>query len=149
MRSHHDRITLRSKAALQASSAAMETSAAPMTGYVTGDTLDYKLGTIGSALSPSALRAAVANLDRSGARQAVESTVDDYKMNEDIDAAYVQNKFHFDDWSLLAGVRAEHTSFKANGQQIDEDANLVAVQRQSSKWNLFWTYAASMSSFIL
>jgi TonB-dependent receptor len=111
------------------------TAARAMAGYVTADTLDYKLGNIGYALNPAALRAAVAKLDRSGARLALESTVDDYKMNEDIDAAYLQNKFRFDDWSLLAGVRAEHTSFKANGQQIDEDALLAPVQRQRSYTN--------------
>jgi TonB-dependent receptor len=110
-------------------------AARAMTGYVTGATLDYKLGTIGTALSPSALRAAVAGLDRTSARLALESTVDDYQMSEDIDAAYVQNKFHFDDWSLLAGVRAEHTRFQANGQQIDADAALAAVQRQRSYTN--------------
>jgi TonB-dependent receptor len=106
-----------------------------MAAYVTGDTLDYKLGNIGYALNPSALRAAVAGRDRAGARLALESTVDDYRMSEDIDAAYVQNKFHFNDWSLLAGVRAEHTRFQANGQQIDDDTALAAVQRQRSYTN--------------
>jgi TonB-dependent receptor len=110
-------------------------AARAMAGYVTGDTLDYKLGNIGYALNPSALRAAVAGRDRAGARLALESTVDDYRMSEEIDAAYVQNKFHFNDWSLLAGVRAEHTRFQANGQQIDDDAALAAVQRQRSYTN--------------
>jgi TonB-dependent receptor len=110
-------------------------AARAMTGYVTGDTLDYKLGTIGVGLNPAALRAAVAGLDRSKARLALESTVDDYKMSEDIDAAYVQNKFHFDDWSLLAGVRAEHTKFAADGQQIDEDAAVASVARQRAYTN--------------
>jgi TonB-dependent receptor len=116
-------------------SSAFTSAARAMPGYVTGDTVDYQLGTIGPALNPAALRAAVATLDRSRARLALESTVDDYTMQEDIDAAYVQNTFHFADWTLLAGVRAEHTRFTANGQQIDEDASLAAVQRQRSYTN--------------
>lgn len=111
------------------------TAARAMTGYVTADTLDYKLGQIGPALNPASLRAAVAGLDRSGARLALESTVADYTMNEDTDAAYLQNQFRFDDWSLLAGVRAEHTRFDASGQQIDAAAQLAPVQRQRSYTN--------------
>jgi TonB-dependent receptor len=39
-------------------------------------------------------------------------------MNENIDAAYIQNSFHFDDMSILLGTRMERTQFDASGNKI-------------------------------
>ncbi len=92
-----------------------------MTAFTAQHTLDYALGTIGTAISPALVRARVAGLDRSGALLAAESALDDFAMTEDIDAMYAQSNFTRGDWSVLAGVRAERTRFRAAGQQVAED----------------------------
>nr|WP_315398738.1 TonB-dependent receptor [uncultured Duganella sp.] len=105
--------------------------------YVTGNELDYKLGRIGSAIDPAAIRRLVATLPRTGARLVVDSTIDDYRMHEDIDAGYVQNSIDLDAWHVLAGVRAEHTKFDAAGSRVNEaDASFSAVggKRSYTNW---------------
>lgn len=89
-----------------------------MSGFVGTHQLDYAFGPIGTALNPAAVRARVAGLPRAGAQQAAESALDDFSISEDIDAAYVQGTLARGAWSLLAGVRAERTRFRALGQQI-------------------------------
>ncbi|HEX7987758.1 MAG TPA: TonB-dependent receptor [Duganella sp.] len=104
--------------------------------YVTGSELDYKLGRIGKAIDPAAIRRLVAGLKRADARLLVDSTVDDYRMDEDIDAAYVQNSIDLDAWHLLAGVRAEHTKFDAAGARVnEEEESFDAVTRRRSYTN--------------
>ncbi|MEV4781831.1 TonB-dependent receptor [Burkholderia sp. LMU1-1-1.1] len=104
--------------------------------YVTGNDLDYKLGRIGKAIDPAAIRRLVAGLKRADARLLVDSTIDDYRMHEDIDAAYVQNSFDIDAWHLLAGVRAEHTKFDAAGSRVnEEEESFDAVNRKRSYTN--------------
>jgi TonB-dependent receptor len=105
-----------------------------MASFVENRQLDYKLGMIGSAIDPSIVRARVAGLDRAGARLAAESTINDFSMSEDIDSAYVRNTFSKDAWRLLAGVRAEHTSFDATGSQVNGSA-ITPVQRNRSYTN--------------
>ncbi|MBB3220149.1 TonB-dependent receptor [Pseudoduganella umbonata] len=89
-----------------------------MSGFVGTHQLDYAFGPIGAALDPGAVRARVASLPRAGAQLAAESALDDFEINEDIDAAYVQGTLARGAWSLLAGVRAERTRFRALGRQI-------------------------------
>jgi TonB-dependent receptor len=104
--------------------------------YISGNELDYKLGRIGSAIDPAAIRRLVGGLNRAGARVLAGSTVDDYRMNEDIDAAYMQNSVDIDAWHVLAGVRAEHTKFDAAGSRVNEEtASFDAVTRQRSYTN--------------
>ena len=107
-----------------------------MADYVTADQLDYKLGRIGNAISPAAIRKLVAGLSRANARVLADSTIDDYRMKEDIDAAYVQNSVDLDTWHVLAGVRAERTRFDAAGSRVDEQAGSIgAVKRDRSYTN--------------
>lgn len=92
-----------------------------LTAFVGNHQLDYALGTIGTAIDPALLRARVAGLPRDAARLAVESALDDFRMKEDIDAGYLQASFSRGPWWLLAGVRAEHTKFAADGFQAADD----------------------------
>ena len=105
-----------------------------LSGFVAGHELDYALGRIGTAIDPARVRARIAGLDRAGARLAAESSIDDYRMNEDIDAAYVQNGLVLDAWRLLAGVRAERTRFDAAGSQVEDDA-ITPLRRSRSYTN--------------
>ncbi|HEX8604996.1 MAG TPA: TonB-dependent receptor [Pseudoduganella sp.] len=99
-----------------------------MSAFVAAHQLDYAFGPIGTALDPAAIRARVANLPRAGARQAAESALDDFALREDIDAAYMQGTLGRGAWSLLAGVRAEHTRFGAAGQQV-ADGDTITPRR--------------------
>ncbi|NRR30289.1 TonB-dependent receptor [Oxalobacteraceae bacterium] len=105
-----------------------------MSAFVGAETLDYKLGNIGSAIDPALVRARIAGLNRAGARLLSESTLNDYKMNEDIDAAYLQNSMSFHAWNVLAGVRAERTRFVALGSQVS-GSSITPVQRSRSYTN--------------
>jgi TonB-dependent receptor len=103
--------------------------------FVGTSQLDYALGTIGSAIDPALIRARVANLPRAGARLAVESALDDFRMKEDIDAGYLQATFARGPWWLLAGVRAEHTRFTASGFQVeDETIGTRSAGRSYTNW---------------
>ncbi len=92
-----------------------------MTAFTGGRQLDYALGTIGAALDPALIRARVAGLARAGARLAAESALDDFRMKEDVGAAYLQATLARGPWWLLAGVRAERSRFAADGFQVEED----------------------------
>ncbi|PHV07150.1 TonB-dependent receptor [Janthinobacterium sp. BJB412] len=116
-------------------------SGVSMAGFVQGQELDYPLGRIGTAIDPALVRARVAGLDRNAARLALESTINDYKMNEDIDAAYVQDSLTLDAWHLLAGVRAERTRFEASGSQVS-GAVATPLQRERSYTN--WLPSAQL-----
>ena len=94
---------------------------ASMSAFVGPRQLDYKLGSIGHAIDPALVRARLAGLARDPARVADESALDDFAMAEDIDAAYLQASLRRGAWSLLAGVRAERTRFRAMGSQVSED----------------------------
>ncbi len=105
-----------------------------MASFVQDHQLDYPFGQIGAALDPAAIRARVAGLDRNAARLATESAINDFTLNEDIDSAYFQNTLSQGDWRLLAGVRAEHTSFDAAGVRTRGSA-ITALQRSRSYTN--------------
>jgi len=108
---------------------------ASMASFVQDRQLDYPFGPIGKALDPTAIRARMAGLDRSnGARLAAESAINDFTLNEDIDAAYLQNTLSQGDWRLLVGVRAEHTAFAAAGVRTSGGA-ITPLQRSRSYTN--------------
>jgi TonB-dependent receptor len=92
-----------------------------MSAFTSGGTLDYALGTIGTAIDPALVRARVAGLDRDAAKLVAESALDDFGMKEDIAAAYLQGSVSRDAWTVLAGVRAERTRFTADGNQVEDD----------------------------
>ncbi|AZP10701.1 TonB-dependent receptor [Undibacterium parvum] len=96
--------------------------------------LDYQLGRIGQGINPALIRARVAGLNRDAAKLVLESNLNDYRMHEDIDAAYLQNAFDSDAWHVLAGVRMEKTSFDASGSQVS-GTKLQALQRENAYTN--------------
>ncbi|MBC3910972.1 TonB-dependent receptor [Undibacterium umbellatum] len=103
-----------------------------MTSFVQNQALDYPLGNIGTAISADLVRARVAGLDRNAARLTLESAINDYKINENIDAAYLQNSFDTDALHILAGARVERTQFDAAGTKVTGGTSLQAINRQRS-----------------
>lgn len=103
--------------------------------FVGARQLDYKLGRIGYAIEPALVRARIAGLDRAGARLDAESALDDFRMREDIDAAYLQASLRSGAWWLLAGVRAERTRFDARGNQVaDDEISARSAGRSYTNW---------------
>jgi TonB-dependent receptor len=94
------------------------------------DSVDYSYGEYGPAISSSAVYDFLETIDRSEYLEDEESRIDDFNMNEDIDAAYLQNTFSKDMWRLLVGVRYESTDFSAEGSGI-EDGNFQAVKAEN------------------
>lgn len=103
-----------------------------MSAFVQNQALDYPLGNIGTAISADLIRARVAGLDRNAARLVLESAINDYKINENIDAAYLQNSFDTDNLHILAGARVERTQFDAAGTQVTGGTSLQAINRNRS-----------------
>ncbi|MBL8329728.1 MAG: TonB-dependent receptor [Rubrivivax sp.] len=84
-----------------------------------GPAVDFALGPIGPGIDPVLVRQRLATLPRAGARLARESATNDYRMQEDIDAGYLQVSVDLSPrWNILAGARNERTQFRAEGSQI-------------------------------
>lgn len=92
--------------------------------------LDYPLGRIGAGINPDLIRQRVASLPRDAAKLVRESAINDYRMNENIDSAYLQGGLDLSErLNVLAGVRVERTRFEARGLQIDSSNALQALER--------------------
>ncbi|MES2014983.1 MAG: TonB-dependent receptor [Pseudomonadota bacterium] len=97
--------------------------------------LDYPLANLGPGISAALIRARVAPLERAAARLLAASSLNDYTMNEDIDAGYLQAGVDIGNWRLLAGVRNERTSFDARGSQVAANGVApVASSKSTSEW---------------
>lgn len=101
-----------------------------LAGFVQGP-VDYQLGEFGPGIDAALVRQRLAALPRDGARLARESTINDYRMDEDIDAGYLQagiditQRLH-----LLAGVRLERTRFTAEGSQLTPTSTITPVLKE-------------------
>lgn len=120
-----------SKAPLSLSSAQMA-----MSQFLSGSAVDYPWGTFGPALSSSGLRALVAPLNRAKFREEEDSLVNDFRMVEQVDAAYLQAKLELSaKTQLLTGVRLERLGFEALGTGVlDGNFESVKVKTRSSHW---------------
>ena len=107
-----------------------------LTDFIGNRHLDYKFGPIGYAIDPALVRARLTGLNRANARVIVDSALDDFVLKEDIDAAYLQAGLRRGAWSLLAGVRAEHTRFRADGSQVTDEDEVTprAASRSYTNW---------------
>ena len=83
-------------------------------GYAGGN-VDYALGGFGRGISASAVRALLANVDRASVYNEENSRIGDFKISEDINAAYLMHSVDIDDLRLLAGVRYEGTRQRSKG----------------------------------
>jgi len=98
---------------------------------------DHRHNSLGQALSSSAMRdywAQYGDLysadDGDVASNAVAALAEDYTSREDILAAYVMGTWDIGALRVIAGVRAENTSFSATGNQIDvEDDETFSVSQ--------------------
>ncbi|AHL34026.1 TonB-dependent receptor [Pseudomonas brassicacearum] len=83
-------------------------------------TIDYRLGRFGPGISTDAIKQLLGGLNRDDFFDEQESRVNDFKMSEDINAAYLMNTVDIDDWRFIAGMRYEGTEFDAKGTGVTD-----------------------------
>ena len=97
--------------------------------------VDYRLGQFGPGISGSAIKQLIGGLNRDDFYDPVESTVNDFKMSEDINAGYLMNTFDIDDWRFIAGLRYEGTEFDAKGTGVnDGEFEATDTKRKYHHW---------------
>ncbi|QPF76170.1 TonB-dependent receptor [Roseateles sp. DAIF2] len=100
-----------------------------------GEAPAYAWGGFGPALSAAKLRALAAGLDAAAFRHAVDSASNDYTMDEDVDAAYLQLKYEQGGTQLLGGLRHERLSFRAAGTAaVDDQLSPSRAETGSRHW---------------
>ena len=82
---------------------------------------DYELGQFGPSLNVDAIKAKISGLNANDYVVADGSIINDFKSNEDIQAAYLMNTVDFDQLRVIAGLRYENTQFKARGFEFNDD----------------------------
>lgn len=90
-----------------------------LTAYA-GSPIDYSLGNMGAAIVTRDIEAAISGMPKDTFFQPIDSAVADFKIEEDITAAYVMGTFDIDRLRLIAGLRNEQTDFSANGYTYEE-----------------------------
>ncbi|WP_246624858.1 TonB-dependent receptor [Oceanobacter mangrovi] len=95
-----------------------------MSDYVDGNA-DYSLGKFGPALSKSKVRGLMNALASDAAAEATaveegleDSFIEDYTIEEDINAAYLMGKIELDQLQLIGGFRHEATKQKSKGYEL-------------------------------
>jgi TonB-dependent receptor len=104
-----------------------------LAGFITGSAIEFPQR-IGNAIDQNIVRSRVAGLNRQAATSLAASTVNDWKMNEDINSFYVQSSTDIDKWNVLVGVRNERTKFDAVGSQLST-TNVVSPRISSRSYS--------------
>ena len=83
-------------------------------------TTDYGLGRMGPRISDRAVKDLISGLDRAAFYDEEESRINDFNIEEDINAAYLMNTLDIDDLRIIAGLRYEGTRLKARGTGLTD-----------------------------
>lgn len=92
--------------------------------------VDYSLGRFGNGISASAVRRLLSGLNAADYYDEEQSRINDFKMHEDIDAAYLMNTLDLDRWRIIAGLRYERTRFDAEGTGL-RDGEFEAIEQSN------------------
>ncbi|MDF3933887.1 TonB-dependent receptor [Pseudomonas citronellolis] len=94
----------------------------------------YSLEQFGQGISGSTVKGLIGGLDRSQYYDEEASTINDFRMHEDIDAGYFMNTVDVGDWRFIAGLRYEGTHFEAKGTGVD-DGEFQGIERKRDYHN--------------
>lgn len=104
----------------------------------TGRELPYAWGSFGQGISAARLRQLLSGVDRgdyADYRDAIDSSVNDFEMHEDVDAGYLQLGYRRGATELLGGVRHERLSLRADGTAaVDEALQASHARTRSRHW---------------
>ena len=81
----------------------------------------YELGQFGPTINENAIKDKISGLNPNDDVVADGSIINDFKSNEDIQAAYVMNTIDIDQLRVIAGLRYENTNFEARGFEFNDD----------------------------
>ncbi|MFT4251157.1 MAG: TonB-dependent receptor [Caulobacter sp.] len=113
-------------------------------------TQDYDIADISPVVGKTAIAeflktSAAANLELSDFDTAYESAVADYKVDEDIFAAYALGRFHRGPLRAVAGLRVEHTRNTLEGNFVVVDGDDLTITQNSLKRDYTdWLPSASL-----
>ncbi|MGB1091707.1 MAG: TonB-dependent receptor, partial [Oceanobacter sp.] len=103
-----------------------------MADYTSGS-VDYDLVNFGPSLSASKLRSALNSLDEES--DFVASYEEDYRIEEDINAAYFMGRIDMDELQIIAGVRYEATKTDSYGYAVDADNETASRTHYSNSYS--------------
>jgi len=90
-----------------------------MLSQYTNQELDYSLGRFGPGITAAPIWALVNGLDADANQDEVESTINDFDITENIDAAYLMGHMDIDKLRILTGLRLEQNRWDAKGNGYD------------------------------
>ncbi len=105
-----------------------EDSSVSMSDFASGER-DYSLGRFGPGISSNKVRSYMATLDRTDAFDDEDSVLEDYDIDEDINAGYLMGRIDADELRVIAGVRYEQTKISARGNALNQSDELVTVKK--------------------
>ncbi|MCH1921257.1 TonB-dependent receptor [Shewanella sp. A3A] len=85
-----------------------------------GTEVDYEFGNFGPRIQDHSIHQLLASLNRDDNVDPLESTLNDYVIHEDVNAAYLMATSDWGKLRMVAGVRYEDTSLRGDGWQYDE-----------------------------
>ena len=92
----------------------------------TGPEADYQFGRFGNTIRAQSLYDLINSLDKTDFIDEEASRVGDYRIEEDINAAYVMGRVDINDLRILGGLRYEKTDLTFAGTGLNADDDLVA-----------------------
>jgi len=95
-----------------------------------GGSVDYGLGRFGPGISADALRGLLATLDAAQFADEEESRINDFTIDEDINAAYLMDTLDIDALRLIVGLRYEETRQTAEGTGL-RDGEFEAIRNDN------------------
>jgi TonB-dependent receptor len=97
--------------------------------------IDHPFGTFGPRIASGPLLGLLGRLNLDDFVDDEESAINDLRMRERIDAAYLMSTFQLGETTVIAGLRGERTTLRASGTGI-EDGEFVTVDtgRRQTHW---------------
>ena len=97
---------------------------------------DWPFGQFGSNINPEAVRNLLSDLGpRENFRDAEESRVEDFEIDEDITAGYFMGTVDIDNLRLIGGVRYEDTSTDGVGTRFNAEQETFATEKSSNDYD--------------
>ena len=100
-----------------------------------GSTIDYSLGNFGNEILAAPLRSIINNVNRDDYINEEDSFLEDYSIDEDIDAVYLQVRAEFGNTVILGGVRNESTDINAGGFEYDTDSETATARAANNSYD--------------
>lgn len=100
-----------------------------------GGPLNYSLGNFGSGIDAASIHQLVDTVGRNGYVDSVESTLNDFSIDEDVDAAYVMLTGRGEHLTLIGGLRYEATHMRAQGYRYDDTQEAFSPRTVDSDYH--------------